>query len=257
LKELLLMKNNEFEAFQQLWDLANEQSSNPKNLSSEAMSMIFDDFEDFELHTIEMALKHHRKNNRFAPTVADIMAIIDPAPSALHLSPDEAWLIAKKSLNQDKAVCTTPEIMQAYDIMYDVYDKRDENPARMAFREAYSRILRESASQRPRWFISQGNDKSLTAQVAEEAVRLGRLPAGSEAKYRIEAPTTTALEIIHEYQERIGISGEVRQEPKFNRKEDLAKIKQSLVEPKKPREKISLSDEDYAALPWYLREVQA
>jgi len=72
----------------------------------------------------------------------------------------------------------------------------------MSFKEVYNRILVTAGE--VKWFLTQGGDKSLNEYVVAQAVAMGRLPKGSEAKYRIEAPTTTSQKLIEEAHERTG-----------------------------------------------------
>ena len=237
------MNKNEFNQFQEEWDAAMEASANGKILSPKVMSMIFEDFEPYSLHTIINALAHHRRICKYAPTVADITAIITPELPNPHIGADEAWALAKLAMDNNNSVVVTPEILQAMDIASEVFNQRDENPARMAFRDAYTRIVRESP-EKPAWFVSAGNDKSLTECVVRDAIRLGRLAVGSADKYALDAPTTTVQALIEGYVGRVDI-----------KKEKMVEIKNLLANHEKPKpKKIQLTEDEYSSLPWYLRE---
>lgn len=213
------MKPTDFGNFCEVWALAHETMAAGKVFSQNAMSSIFDDFEDYDFLMVDAALKHHRKSAKFAPTAFDIIDLLDAGSK--HVGADEAWAIAKVSMNSSESVVTTAEIIQAAGAAEDVYNPRDENPARMAFRDVYNRITK--LAKKPQWFVSRGDDKEQTESVALEGIRLGRLPIGSESQYRIEAPTVTAQFLIEGYVANVCI-----------RDEERAKIKTLLTpEPKK------------------------
>ena len=201
--------------------------------------------EGYELRDVQQAVDKHLRASKFFPTIAELIEHIPNANAHEHIGADEAWIIAKTAMNPNSSVCATDEILQAFDTVQAVYNHRDENPARMAFREAYNRIVKASGV-RPRWFMSVGEDKAQAEAVALKAVQLGRLPTGAADKYRIEAPTTTVTKLIEGYVSKT--TAEIRQDA-------MTGIKLSLVSnTKKPREKITLTDDQYAELPWYLKE---
>jgi hypothetical protein len=66
--------------------------------------------------------------------------------------------------------------------------------ARMAFKDAYSRIVKTAGG--PKWYSTLGYDPQQRFDAIAAAVLLKRLPAGAEARYRIEAPTTSMQGLI-------------------------------------------------------------
>lgn len=216
-----------------------------KKIDEGFIKIYWEQLEEFEINEVEKAFKLVARYCKFFPTIAEIIEHIPNANAHEHVGADEAWVIAKQAMNANNSVCATDEILQAMDIAQQVYNYRDENPARMAFREAYNRIVQNSTA-KPRWFMSIGEDKSQAESVALKAVQLGRLPAGTEAKYRIEAPTTTVTALIEGYVANVDV-----------RKDHMENIKKMLVVEKTERFKISLSDDEFSSLPWYLKELEA
>lgn len=78
---------------------------------------------------------------------------------------------------QDEAetVVWTDQIAEAAGIAQPILDAGDEVGARMAFRDAYERILREHGDKPPRWFASLGTDPGRRTVAIERGVRAGLL----------------------------------------------------------------------------------
>jgi hypothetical protein len=218
-------------------------STYSKQIEKSSIAIFWDFLSDYDIGDVDRAFRLHLRFSKYFPTIAEIIEHIPNANAHKHVGADEAWVIAKQAMDPSNSVCATDEILQAMDIAQQVYNYRDENPARMAFREAYNRIVKNSAT-KPQWFMSIGEDKSQAESVALKAVQLGRLPAGTEVKHRIEAPTTSVTALIEGYVAKVNV-----------RKDHMENIKKMLVVEKTERFKISLSDDEFSALPWYLKEV--
>jgi hypothetical protein len=191
-----------------------------KSFNPTSIDIQFAFLKEYSIKDIEQAYLKHIKQCEYFPTVAHIIKLIPQAKKQVHISADEAWTIAKASWNQELAVVITDEILQAADIAYDANSEKDESAARMAFRSAYSRIVADAPE--PKWFVSQGNDKTKTESIVQKAVDQGRLPQGYAHQYRIEAPTTTVKALIEGYVEHCG---------KSIAKEELGKIRKLLDMP--------------------------
>lgn len=91
-----------------------------------------------------------------------------------HPTANEAWALVLASADESDTVVWTEQIAEAAGIARPVLDAGDEVGARMAFRDAYDRILRERPES-PRWFASLGSDAGRRAAAIDKAVRAGLL----------------------------------------------------------------------------------
>ena len=78
------------------------------------------------------------------------------------------------SRDESDTVVWTEQIAEAAGIAQPVLDSGDEVGARMAFRDAYDRILRERP-EKPRWYPSLGSDLGRRTAALDRAVRAGLL----------------------------------------------------------------------------------
>lgn len=159
----------------------------------------------YDLRTVQAAFDAHVRDpqrGRFVPTPADLIAQIeglaadDGRPAA-----DEAWAIAMRSTDEADTVVWTAEIAEAFGIARPVLLAGDEVGARMAFRDAYNRLVGEARRQRQAvsWSASLGFDptrreKALSAAVAaglltaENAPDVPMLPAPEKALIDVAPP---------------------------------------------------------------------
>lgn len=129
---------------------------------------------DVPAEIVDQAIRAHQldpERGRFFPLVADIRAKI---PGEKRLSADEAWALCLKSLDEWATVVVSDVIMAARAIALPILDDGDKIGARMAFREAYDRILADRGGQQG-WYISLGYDKTSREEVALEAVQAGMI----------------------------------------------------------------------------------
>lgn len=149
---------------------------------------------DYTIDEVEGAFVKSLKTSKFFPTPAEIIGLIPSASADRHIGADEAWGLVLESFDEYSTVVITHEIAEARGLVLDIYESGDVTGARMAFREAYNRII--SSTGKPKWFVSEGFDAARKADAVAKAVQLGRLAGGSDMKYRLEAPTTTVAGLI-------------------------------------------------------------
>lgn len=120
------------------------------------------------------------QRGRFVPSPADILAQIQAAnENDGRPGPEEGWAIALRSADEFATVVWTEEIARAKQVAQPLLDARDEVAARMAFKEAYTRIVGDAraAGVAPQWIESLGFDAAAREPALQIAVDAGRIPA--------------------------------------------------------------------------------
>lgn len=169
-------------------------------LKAPQLAIYWEILKDFELQDVIEAITKHLKSSKFFPAPAELLEYIPAAFSSKHIGADEAWAIVVESFDEESTVVTTQQIAEARGIALHIYQSGDEVGARVAFRDAYNRIVKTAPE--PSWFVSEGFDKARKADAVAMAVQLGRLPAGSDKAYRLEAPKVTVVGLIEDASKR-------------------------------------------------------
>ena len=120
---------------------------------------------------VEKAFADHLSTGKFAPVPADILGeITKAAPGDGRPGADEAWALLPRSERASAAM--TGEMVAGLAIVQPLIDADDEVAARMAFREAYNRMVGEARSrgEAVHWFLSLGGDPG-ERKAAQEALR--------------------------------------------------------------------------------------
>jgi len=115
------------------------------------------------------------KEGKFSIVPANIIESIEKLKPDGRLGSDEAWAIYPH--DEATSAVLTNEIAEAMQIAKPLLDEGDKYGARMAFKEAYARIVNnnKNAGIAPKWFPSLGTDKNGREEVLKQAVQLGRL----------------------------------------------------------------------------------
>lgn len=193
---------------------------------------------EHDLAAVRLAFDAHVRDpqrGRFVPVPADILAQIEAAAELDgRPGPEEAWSIAVRGSDERVTVVWTDEISEAWGVARPVLELGDEVGARMAFREAYQRILAASRKERtaPRWWASLGHDQQARAVAIGEAVQLGRLPAEEMLALPHYQATFTAPPAIRE--KLLALRAELAAEqfyasPDAQAKADTASAKEELT----------------------------
>lgn len=167
------MIDQDYPHFVELWTAANQLMAGGKALSNTAMGMVFNALRNYPLQIIEQAINKHIQTAQFAPTPADIINLLKTGNK--HLSPAEAWAIVPKTVFESGVI--TNEILRAWCIASELYEKKQVFAAEKAFLAAYARIVSESelVGKPVEWTLTKGSNHDMLKTVVEDAVRLGRL----------------------------------------------------------------------------------
>lgn len=167
-------------------------------VSPAGLAMLAKDLSGFSIEHIEAALKQVRNGaQRFNPkAIFDALEKICPdgRPGA-----DEAWAMIPR--DEHTSAVMNNEIAQALVIAQPLLDEGDQIAARMAFKEAYTRIVQKNKQENipPVWYASLGWDKNGRESVLVEAVRVGRLSQQQALKYMPESESLHKLELNHTF----------------------------------------------------------
>ena len=146
-----------------------------QSISPLALEYMAKDLKQYPVETVIEALNKLRRESKGRLTLAAIVEKIEELNPDGRPKADEAWAM----IPQDEYASSvmTQEMAEAMGIAQSLLDDGDKIGARMAFRDAYNRIV--DANKRNgvqvSWFPSLGWEKSGRIPVLAEAVRLGRL----------------------------------------------------------------------------------
>ncbi|NMG27812.1 hypothetical protein [Aromatoleum evansii] len=123
------------------------------------------------LHALDRCRKE-LKGRLTLSAVLDRVAELDGRPGA-----EEAWATALSADDEAATVVWTDEIVQALAVAKPLLDARDKVAARMAFCQAYERLVRKArdAKEPCRWWASLGRDPRQRAVALAAAVETGQL----------------------------------------------------------------------------------
>lgn len=140
----------------------------------------------FDIAEVSVAFSQYAMRGKFAPKPADILEIIDRMRPDGRPGVEEAWAMIPK--DEHGSAMMTEEMAEAYGIAAPLLTDGETTAARMAFKEAYARIVEKNklAGISPKWFPSLGRDPAMRVTVLQEAVRVGRI--GAEHAERILPP---------------------------------------------------------------------
>lgn len=175
------MHDCDFDSFCALIDGAYEMHG--KAVTPKAKALFFAAMRRYSLDVVQLALSAHmvdKVSGKFPPVPAHLVAQIEGmTPGDGRPGAEEAWALVLPAIDEQETVVWTEEMQAAFELCRAVLERGDEVGARMAFKEAYSRMVVEAGRcNRPvRWCLSPGRDAAKRAQVIEQAAAVGRLPA--------------------------------------------------------------------------------
>lgn len=169
-----------------------------KQLSPVALAMMANDLKEYHPSLIGQALQNVRKGQKPFGLGAIILEIESLKPDG-RLGADEAWALYPH--DEATSAVLTNEISEAMQIAQPLLNEGDKVGARMAFKEAYTRIVAKNKNEgiAPKWFPSLGTDKNGREEVLKQAVQLGRLTqdhAISLLPVKVNAKVSEAVALI-------------------------------------------------------------
>lgn len=181
------MVENDFSAFIELLDSA--MSINPawKPLAPKAKALFFKALEPYPLDLVSKAMTAHIRDPQcgmYQPTPAHIVAKIEAVNTGPNCpGADEAWSIAMMAEDEAETVVWTEEMRDAFAICRPVFAAGDKVGARMAFKDAYTRLTAKATREgrAPKWECSLGHNSTRREAVISQAVQRGLLPAPNAA----------------------------------------------------------------------------
>ena len=156
-------------------------------LSEAALRVMAGDLDAYPEAAVIRALDRCRKELKTRLTLAAVLERVeeqDGRPGA-----DEAWAIALGAMDEAETVVWTDEMVEAFAVARPVLEARDKVGARVAFRDAYERLVREGreAGKGCKWVASIGHDAARREAALTQAVQRGRI-AGESVAHLLAAP---------------------------------------------------------------------
>lgn len=148
-------------------------------LTAAAVDVMLADLSEYPEVAVLDALKRVRREHKGRLVLAAIIERIDDGRPGVEV----AWAMVPRS-ERDTAVLTT-EMLHALSAAQPLLDEGDEIAARMAFKEAYTKVveLARANGVSVRWQASIGWDANGRAAPLGEAVRIGRLSLAQAEQY--------------------------------------------------------------------------
>lgn len=149
-----------------------------REANKEAMRTAWNALRQFSLEQVSRAYSAHVMTSKFMPAPAEILDAISASnPAMRRPGADEAWL---RTPPEELSYWATDEMLGAWSVVAEEMhsERPDKVAARMAFKDAYSRLVDEAKLQgRPvRWSLVRGTRKDNLEDTVREGLRLGYLP---------------------------------------------------------------------------------
>lgn len=145
-------------------------------ISENTVALMVADFRCFSKHQLKEALHRVRMECTGKLTPKAVLDQLDAIQG--RLGADEAFALVLKATDETQTVVWTDEIAQAWTACAPMLKGRDQVGARMAFKQAYERIVQDARAQlkRPVPAVSLGSDQKLRIVAVDLAHKHGRLP---------------------------------------------------------------------------------
>lgn len=146
-----------------------------REISPSAAMVMAQDLEKYPADVVVQALANLRRDAKARFSTGAIIEQIEKLQPDCRPGADEAWSMIPH--DESATVVWTEEMAQAFGIAKPLLAEGDKIGARMAFRDAYNRIVEQSKRNGApvRWVPSLGHDPAGREAALTEAARLGRL----------------------------------------------------------------------------------
>lgn len=127
----------------------------------------------YPIEAVRAAFAEHVRRSEFSPKPADLLKLL--AANDGRPGPEEAWAIAQRSQDERDTVIWTVEMGKAWTVARPVLISGDEVGARVAFREAYNRLVDEARQRMEpvRWQALMGHDPARRVEALTMAQKQG------------------------------------------------------------------------------------
>jgi hypothetical protein len=161
-------------------------------LTETTVELYWNGLKDYDYDAISAAAQAHMANpakGAFMPKIADFVAVLRGKFESDFPGSDEAWgTVARIMADEAETAVLTEEMSEAWGIAAPIYEIGDEVGARMAFRQAYDRLVEAARleGRKPKWSITLGTDKRIQEIRLREAVEKKRIPSSALAAITYE-----------------------------------------------------------------------
>lgn len=184
------MQSNELTKFASMLDgLCDYYQRQP--LAKITASIYWEGLSGYSLDQVKQAAMAHIADpaaGQYFPKVADLTRHILRVEMAGVPGPDEAWAICYPLTDERRTVVITDAMRDAWALAWPVLHSGDEVGARVAFKDAYKRLI-QSSTTAPRWELQLGTCMESRAEAIRLAVDAGRLPVRALEVHQLPAPT--------------------------------------------------------------------
>lgn len=160
--------------------------------SEGAARMFVNDLGAYPEPAVLKALTRCRREVKGMLTIQDVVSRIDDG----RLGVEEAW--AMMPFSESQSVVWTEEMSQAFGIALPLLNEGEKVAARMAFKEAYQRLISEArdAGKPVVWTPSLGHDKGGREPILSEAIAKGRLTYDQAQSIGYTLPEQKANQVL-------------------------------------------------------------
>ncbi len=168
------MMQNEFKDFREL--LSTVADYYRVTMKPGTVTLWWNALAPFDFDTVKSLMNEHVQTAKFMPTISELLDALksmDGRPDA-----EEAWSIVARSLNDEGVtIVWTEEMAGAFGVALGL--QNDRIAARMAFKESYENLVKESRRQgkAAKWSPSLGHDVEGREGPLLAAVKQGKLTA--------------------------------------------------------------------------------